>query len=295
MAKTIVPYITEDHSLSASDGESSLFIRRFYRGDPKIHFFLIHGALEHSGRHMDLVTYWLSSYSDIAVTVYDCVGHGRSGGTRAHVNSFKDYVSDFIKVSKFVFSKNSESTQTFICAHSLGGLVTLTGLLDTAYTYPFAVKGLIFSSPCIRPQTPLAAVSLPLLETLNKVAPKFHLPLIYKGADLTRDPDRANDFDTDPLIPKFMSVRMAKEVIDASNKIIGLSYYLKIPSLFLIAGNDKIVDASSTVLFAHGIDKQQTEVVQYPEHLHELWNETDRFEIFQTMKKWVDKELKESL
>ena len=87
---------------------------------------------------------------------------------------------------------------------------------------------------------------------------------------------------------------MAKEIIDASNKIIGLSYYLKIPSLFLIAGNDKVVDAGSTVLFAHGIDKQQTEVIQYPEHLHELWNETNRLEIFQTMKKWVDKELKES-
>jgi len=294
VAKAIVPYNTEDHSLTASDGESSLFIRHFYRGDPKIHFFLVHGALEHSGRHMELVTFWLKNYVDVAITVFDSVGHGRSGGTRAHVNSFKDYVGDFLKVSEYVQSKNNEDTQTFICAHSLGGLVTLTGILDTSYGFPFPLKGLIFSSPCIRPHTPLSAVSLPLLETLNKITPKLHLPLIYKGADLTRDSDRANDFDTDSLIPKFMSVRMAKEIIDASNKIIGLSYYLKIPSLFLIAGNDKVVDAGSTVLFAHGIDKQQTEVIQYPEHLHELWNETNRLEIFQTMKKWVDKELKES-
>ncbi len=295
MAKAIVPFKTEDHSVLACDGESSIFVRHYYRGKPKLHFFLVHGAIEHSGRHMDLVNYWLKNYNDVAVTVFDSIGHGRSGGTRAYVESFKHYVDDFYKVAEFVYSKNNEDTRTFICAHSLGGLVTLTRLLDSSYSFPFPVKGLIFSSPCIRPHTMMEAFSLPLLEKLNKLSPKLHLPLIYKGSDLTRDSDRANDFDTDSLIPKFISIRMAKEVIDASNRIIGLSYYLRIPSLFLIAGKDKIVDPMSTVLFAQGIDKRLTQIVQYPEHHHELWNEIDRADIFQTMKVWVDKELKESL
>lgn len=293
MAK-IVPFQTEDHSLTANDGESSLFIRHYFRGQPKLHFFLVHGALEHSGRHMDLIHFWLKSYHDVAVTVFDSIGHGRSGGTRAYVESFKHYVDDFYKVAEFVYSKNNENTQTIICAHSLGGLVTLTQLLDTSYQFPFPVKGLIFSSPCIRPQTIMASISLPMLEKLNRFMPKLHLPLIYKGADLTRDPERANDFDTDSLIPKFISVRMAKEVVEASNRIIGLSYYLRIPSLFLIAGTDKIVDPTSTLLFAHGIDKQLSKVIQYPKHHHELWNEIDREDIFKTMKNWVDKQLKES-
>ena len=295
MAKAMVPFKTEDHSVLACDGESSIFVRHFYRGRPKLHFFLVHGAIEHSGRHMDLVNYWLKNYNDVAVTIFDSIGHGRSGGTRAYVESFKHYVDDFYKVAEFVYSKNNEDTKTFICAHSLGGLVTLTRLLDSNYSFPFPVKGLIFSSPCIRPQTIMQAISLPLLEKLNKISPKLHLPLIYNGADMTRDSDRANDFDTDSLIPKFISIRMAKEVIDASNRIIGLSYYLRIPSLFLVAGTDKIVDPMSTVLFAQGIDKRLTQIVQYPEHHHELWNEIDRADIFQTMKVWVDKELKESL
>lgn len=295
MASKIVPFKTEDISITCCDGEADLFIRRYYRGNPKIHFFIVHGAVEHSGRHMDLVNFLLRNYNEVAVTVFDNIGHGRSGGTRAYVESFKHYVDDFLKVAEYVHSKNSPETKTFILAHSLGGLITLTRLLDPAYGYPYPLEGLIFSSPCIRPQTVLAPLSMPLLQKLNKIAPKMHLPMIYSGKDLTRDAERANDFDLDTLIPKFMSVRMAKEVIDASNKIIGLSYYLRIPSLFLIAGTDKIVDPGSTLLFSHGIDKQLTQIIQYPDHYHELWNEIDREDIFLTMKSWIDKEFKESL
>lgn len=294
MTKAIVPYETEDYSLPSQEGDGSIFVRHYYRGEPKLHFLIVHGAVEHSGRHLDLVNYWLKNYNEVAVTIFDHIGHGKSGGTRVYIDNFKQYVDDFYNVSEFVASKNNKKTKTFICAHSLGGLITLTRLLDSANNYPFPIQGLIFSSPCIRPHTIMAPLALPLLQKLNKISPKLHLPMFYRGKDLTRDPDRANDFDTDSLIPKFLSVRMAKEIIDASEKIIGLSYYLKIPSLFLIAGTDKIVDPMSTLLFAHGIDKQRAQVIQYPDHYHELWNEIDRQEIFQTMKEWVNKVVKES-
>lgn len=294
MAKGFSSFTTEDYSLPASDGESQIFVRRFFRGQPKLHFLIVHGALEHSGRHSDLVHFWLKNYQDVSVTVFDNIGHGKSGGTRAYVESFADYVNDFYKVAEFSSNKHNSNTKTFICAHSLGGLITLTRLLDSTEAWPFPLAGLIFSSPCIKPRMVLGSLSETLLEKLDKITPKLHLPLIYNGADLTRDTERANDFDTDALIPKYISVRMSKEVIEACNKIRGQSYYLRIPSLFLIAGEDRIVDPEATMLFAHGIDKQLTEVIQYPHHHHELWNETDRQKIFLTMKNWVEKELKES-
>lgn len=293
MAKSLV-YEIEDYSIPSSDGESTLFVRHLTRGKPRSHFLLVHGALEHSGRHQDLEEFWMNNFTDVAVTTFDHVGHGRSGGPRAYLTHFKTYVEDLLKVGEFVESKIPPETKRFVCSHSLGGLITLTRFLDTAFGWPFKTDGLVFSSPCIKARLLLGATSEPLLTRLDKLSPKLHVPVIFKGSQLTRDTTRANDFDTDPLIPRFITVRMMKEILEATHRIRGLSYYLKIPCLFMIAGKDVLVVPESTTLFAHGIDKKLTTVVQYPLHHHELWNEIDRQDIFVTMKRWVDKQLKEN-
>jgi lysophospholipase len=285
-------YKTEEHHLPSSDGESSIFLKYLYRGSPRVHFILVHGALEHSGRHQELINFWMKSYQEISITVFDLVGHGKSGGARCYVNNFNNYVKDLEAVCNFVKSKNDQETKTFICAHSLGGLITLTWILDSGYEKNMKIDGLIFSSPCIRPKVFFNQVTGPLLKRMNQFTPKLHLPIIYKGADLSRDPSRANDFNTDALIPKFITAGMAFEIIKASEKLRGLSYYLRIPSLFLISGTDYIVDSESTKLFAQGVDKSISEIKEYPAHYHELWNEFDRKDIFQSMKEWVDEYLK---
>lgn len=293
MTKTQHLYRAEDHALTSSDGEASLYVKHFVRGTPRAHFLIVHGALEHSGRHQDLVEFWLSSMNDVSVTVFDLLGHGKSGGPRAYLTHFKNYVEDMLIVGDFAYKGLPEGCRKFICAHSLGGLITLSRFLDSSFGWPHKCDGIMFSSPCVKPKLLLGPSSEPILSRLNKLTPRLHLPMIFKGSQLTRDTQRGNDFDTDPLIPRFITVRMMKEILDATNRIRGLSYYVNFQALFMIAGSDCLVQPDSTTLFAHGIDKKLVQVIQYPQHHHELWNEIDRFEIFATMKKWVEKILKE--
>lgn len=293
MSKVQPDYQAEDYSLTSSDGESSLYVKHFVRGTPKTHFLIVHGALEHSGRHKDLVAFWMGNMNDVAVTVFDLLGHGKSGGSRAYLTHFKNYVEDMLIVADFAYQKLPEGCKKLICAHSLGGLITLSRFLDSSFGWPHKCDGIMFSSPCVKPKLLLGASSEPLLLRLDKIMPRLHLPMIFKGSQLTRDTKRANEFDTDLLIPRFITVRMMKEILDATHRIRGLSYYMNVPTMFMIAGSDCLVQPDSTTLFAHGIDKKLVTVLQYPQHHHELWNEIDRFEIFATMKKWVEKTLKE--
>ncbi len=293
MTKTSASYRAQDYSLTSSDGVSSLYVKHFSRGTPKVHFLIVHGALEHSGRHKDLAEFWMGNMTDVAVTVFDLLGHGKSGGPRAFLTHFKNYVDDMLVVADFAYKEIPDDCRKFICCHSLGGLITLSRFLDSSFGWPYACDGIMFSSPCVKPKLLLGPSSEPLVQKLDKLTPRLHLPMIFKGSQLTHDTQRANDFDTDPLIPRFITVRMMKEILEATHRIRGLSYYFNLPVLFLIAGDDCLVQPDSTTLFAHGIDKKLATVIQYPKHHHELWNEIDRFEIFATMKKWVEKTLKE--
>lgn len=280
----------KDSFLKSHDETSDLFVRQFQKGEDSLSILLVHGALEHSGRYEDLIHFLMGSYSNISLTVYDHVGHGKSGGKKAYVKDFDQYVLDFLKISETFFNK--KSSKHIILCHSLGGLIALSGILLPRFKISYPLHGLILSSPCIRPHVVLRSFSYSLAEKINLLSPKLHLPMIYSGKDLTSDILRANDFETDPLIPKFMSAGMLKAIFDAGERIKGESYYLNTPSLFLVSGDDKIVDSRSTLRFTQGIEKKYLKL-KYYEHLkHELWNEKDRFIIFEDMKLWIDQFLK---
>ena len=126
MTKPLSQFPSEDHTISSSDGESLIFIRSFGSSRPQLHFLLVHGALEHSGRHGDLIAFLLKKFGrEVSVTVYDHIGHGKSGGVRAYCESFNHYVEDMNLVGTFIQQRNTPETKNFILAHSLGGLITI--------------------------------------------------------------------------------------------------------------------------------------------------------------------------
>ncbi|MGK0367739.1 MAG: alpha-beta hydrolase superfamily lysophospholipase, partial [Thermoproteota archaeon] len=177
----------------------------------KYHFFLVHGAVEHSLRHSPLIEKFKSKYKDeMVLSYYDHYGHGKSSGVRAYVESvnlyskdFENFVSESLKVTE-----EKENIQKVVIAHSMGGLIVLNSILNDYEGFSDKFDSLVLSNPCIKPKIDLPAAVSDLVESLPEALEKVRLPLIYNGYGLSNDPERANDFDMDPLVSKFMTVKL---------------------------------------------------------------------------------------
>ncbi len=109
----------------------------------------------------------------------------------------------------------------------------------------------------------------------------MRIPSLIGGKDLTNDPKRAMAFDGDRLISDFVTTGLVNEIYKACAQIMPYSYYLKVPTLFLVSGNDKVVNNEATELFIAGVDKNIAQALRYVDAKHDLLNETCARAVFQ--------------
>lgn len=256
----------------------------------KYHIFFLHGAIEHSGRHVAIFNYLKNRYRDeIVISTYDHAGHGKSTGVRASIEDFSILSEDFVE---FVNQSNyleevPQSIMRIVIAHSMGGLVVLDAIFQMKKNFRKSFHGFIFSNPCIKPVVNPPKFAINLVESIPDSLQKFRIPIIHSGIGLTSDIEKAIEFDTDPLISKFMGIKLALEINSAAKRVRSYSYYLDKPCLFLLSDEDYICDAEMTKLFLAGAPKDLITSIEYNKCKHELFNEEIRDIVFQDISKWI--------
>lgn len=118
---------------SASVPGLMLHRRQWLVSNPRAIVFVLHGYAEHSGRY-EAVAAHLNA-AGFSVYSFDHQGHGRSGGDRAHVQSFDHYVIDALHYIRRVQSDFDEPLPCFLLGHSMGGLVA-TQVMHASYVEP---------------------------------------------------------------------------------------------------------------------------------------------------------------
>jgi alpha-beta hydrolase superfamily lysophospholipase len=171
-----------------------------------------------------------------------------------------------------------------LLGHSMGGLVALRAVLDGRVEPP----GLILSSPALR------AYEAPWLRrlaaVLTRVMPNLPLRNGLPLDGLSHDASVIEAYRNDPLRTGWVTPRLADFIFRAGASSITDAWRLRVPTLLLAAGSDRLVDPSGSRDFSSGAWATKQLTSRFFDTLfHELFNETEtgRHQVLMQLLEWL--------
>lgn len=247
---------------------------------------LVHGAGEHSGRYQHVIE--ALTGRGISVVTGDLPGHGRSGGLSGHVDTFNEYldaVGEWMRAAEAISGAEGDVA---IVGHSMGGLVTVRYLEERARNHPQLI-GSVLSSPCLKLIFDVPGWKKGLSGVLNSIAPRLRMASNIAGADVSRHPEIVQQYETDPLMGRKVSVRWFQELSSAMEAAMAQADAIPVPLLVMQAGQDRVVDSAGAPVFynrlpAHDLHK----FIPFHNLYHELFNEPEREEVLAATLEWLE-------
>ena len=234
---------------------------------------LIHGLAEHTGRYEKVGSLFAENGFDVVAP--DLFGFGQSGGDRADVGDWGDYLD---QVSRLIAASDRP---VILLGHSMGGLVA------TSYALSDRPKPdlLVLSAPAIGGG---AGWQKALAPVLARIAPGMTIPNNLKGEQLSRDPQVGEAYFSDPLMVFKTTARLGNQLFAVQAAAAPRLGELSVPTLVMHGGSDSIVPPASTVVLgdADGVERRL-----YPKLRHEIFNEPEGPELVAEVVEWIEEKL----
>lgn len=256
--------------------------RAFLPERPKAAVVFVHGLGEHSAKY----DYFGERAYERGITffAYDQRGHGRSDGSRCHVDRFDDFIEDlrqFVEIAKV----ESLCDEVFIVGHSMGGLAALIFSIK----YGDRIKGIIVSAPVLRLVKPPGRVETGMVELFSHLCPRLttsnRVPFEY----LSHDKELIRETKDDKYSQRILSFRLFTEMAGGMKYALENAAEIDIPVLLLHGTGDKVTDVSGTSDFYDKVTFGDKEIKLYEGLYHELLRETKRQEIIDYILGWITK------
>ena len=265
---------------SARDG-----VRLFWRTEraaaPVGHVAVVHGYAEHLGRYVE-ITRALTG-AGYTVHLIDVRGHGQSGGKRAHVDAFKEYLSD-LEIFLARVKEQAAKAPVFLLGHSHGSLIVARYLLNQ----PEAVRGVVLASPYFKLKMHVPPLKILAGKLVGRLLPSLPMKNEIKPELLTRDVRIQNATRTDPLYQSIATPRWFNESNAAQEAVLRRATEFVTPFLLLFGAADPIADpAGGRDFFEHSTSKDK-QLKLYDGLLHELFHEPERDIVFRDVVGWLD-------
>ncbi|KOT97587.1 lysophospholipase [Streptomyces ardesiacus] len=261
---------TRQHTLTGTRGRVAV---REWPGEAPGHVaLLVHGYGEHSGRYEEVAG--VLTGHGAAVYAPDHTGHGRSDGERVVIEDFEDVVTDVHAVAELARAAHP-GLPVVMVGHSMGGLVAAR----YAQRHPGELAALVLSGPVIGdwelPRRLLALDEIPD----TPVSP----------ASLSRDPAVGAAYAADPLVWHGPMKRPTLEAfVRTLETVAGGGDVGALPLLWVHGDDDRLVPLPGSRTGVETLSGGNLTERIYPGARHELFNETNRAEVFADLTRFLD-------
>lgn len=276
------PALYPAHGYLEGLGQLRLHYRAWEAPRPEAALIVVHGLFEHSGRYQEVAEFMVGrGFSTYAL---DLRGHGLSAGRRGHARRFEVLLQDLDRFRHEVQGLAPDGIPLFIVAHSLGGLVGLRYLEE----YRSAVAGAVITSPWLGTAVRTPRWMVLAANVLDRVLPAFPFRYHLDPATLTHDRERVGNYREDPEIHAILTPRLFTETSAAMHLALQRGDRIDVPVLFLLAGDDRVVDTERSLAFARSLPSDRVVVEVLDGLFHEVLQEEGRDRVFRRIHAWLD-------
>jgi acylglycerol lipase len=264
---------------------ADILYRKWETANPRAVLLLVHGLGAHTARWNFLADYFTAK--GFASYALELKGFGATPDRpRGHIDSFNIYYADILKLYDII-QKENPSRKVYLLAESLGGLIAFM----LACQYPDKFAGQILISPAFQNGMRFKFSAYLTLISQIFVNPKKTVEMPFTSAMCTRDLAYQKVMDNNPDESRVASLKMLINILFAQLAALKLAKTLRIPSLFLIAGKDYLINEQAARHVFDGLKLQDKAKIEYPEMLHALSIDLGREQVFADILNWLGKRL----
>lgn len=236
---------------------------------------VVPGWSDHARRYGELAQRLTAAR--VATYAIDLRGHGRSAGRRAHLTRFSQLLGD-LQAFRRAVRQRTDAPQVLL-GHGFGGLVVLR-YLETQP--PDALRGAIVTSPFLGPAEPLPIWKQLVGRVCADLWPTVPLSLGRDPDHVSRDPAVCAAYAADRAVEGRFTAGAWRETQWAQRAVVADGHRIECPLLFLLAGEDRLIDAHLARAFADGL-RGVVQVRWHPEMYHELLSDPQRERVIAEM------------
>lgn len=199
-----------------------------------------------------------------------------------NLKSFSHFSRDILKLRELI-KKEIGPKKIFVTGESMGAIIALSMIIKESALF----DGIICISPAFK-----SRAKLDLMKYLGIFLPLFYNPgkvcdLHFTADMCTRDINFIKTIEADYRKDSLSTSRILFDIFVAQTQMRLLKSGIDMPVLFLLAGEDKLVEPDESKKFFGRLQCRDKTIIEYPEMYHSLSIEVGKEKVFKDILDWA--------